>query len=250
MKKFQGSNFIFEIIIKTQLGFLKNRLTGLYLRIITITCPLSFFVEVIKRGLITASIVFPQLIVNGFLNVIMTTALNFLFITVLKLGFVGAAVAFAVNWLFQLPAMILAAKFSGISRKIWGGWTKRALHGWKPFLKLSAPGFVMICAEWSSFEVMAILAGLGGPITLAAYSILYQSFCLCFIIPTTLSEVASARVGSNLGAGKRKLARFTAAFMIGKDFCCFEVKKNSLLRTELHFLFICDYIVFTSEKRS
>lgn len=114
------------------------------------------------------------------------------------------------------------------SRCTWGGWSRTCLKGWWPFLKLAGPGTVMVCAEWWSFEVVAIGAGWLGTIELAVQGVMMNTVALVFMLPLGIGVAASIRVGNLIGAGHGKAARQAAFVAIGLG-VFMEVCENSVL---------------------
>jgi MATE family multidrug resistance protein len=186
-----------------------SALAGKYARIVA-TCLLpAYWNEALRRSLLATGIVVPSLIV-GAINLGCTALCNYLLIRVFKLGFIGAPISLAISYGIQLPLLVLVVWISKLHRKIWGGWSRLAFHEWWPFLKLALPGFVMVVAEWSAWEICALFAGTISETALAAYTLNYTTLSLLFMVPLAGSFIGSSRVGQNLGSGKPHLARFVA----------------------------------------
>ncbi|KAK9716943.1 ethionine resistance protein [Basidiobolus ranarum] len=136
---------------------------------------------------------------------------NYLFVwrEPFKLGFIGAPLATSCTYIMMLSMLILYIKFVA-GGDAWGGWNKKALQGWWPFLKLALPGTIMICCEWWAFQVSGLAAAYFGTIALAAQSIVLTSCSLFFTIPIGISIAASNRVGNLLGANRPNHARLVA----------------------------------------
>lgn len=186
-----------------------------YSQILAISIIPMYYNEALKRSLIAAGIVVPQMI-SGVVNIGLVALLDYLFINVFDWGFKGAAVALTAVYFVQPLVVLSIITISGLYKKIWSGWSKECFHDIWPFLKLGIPGMLMMGAEWSAFEAAAIFAGIIGENELSGYSVLYNTQSLCFTVPLTLSIVASTRVGQNLGAGKPRMARFCTYAFMGK----------------------------------
>lgn len=99
--------------------------------------------------------------------------------------------------------------------RTWHGITADALRGWPAFLRLAAPGVLMLVIEWSTFETVTLLSGLlpgaasGGPT--AASAVAFNTIMLAFSLPLGFANAGSARVGAALGRGDAPSARRSAA---------------------------------------
>jgi len=215
-----------------------SRLATFYCRALIPAVIPMYMKEALNRTLVATGIVKPQLIV-GICCVALAALLDWLFIIVLRLGFIGAPIALGIIWALQGPLLLLSLlavavykekhrdpqhqhQVSMHRRALRWIWPPRraALHHWGEFLKLALPGVLMIAAEWTAWEICALFAGMIGEAQLAAYTVNYSTMGLCFMVPLTFGVVSSARVGNNLGAGRPALARFAA-------FCC--ISKTVLL---------------------
>ena len=66
------------------------------------------------------------------------------------------------------------------------GWSLESLEGWSRYLRLGVPGMFMICLEWISFEVAAIVLGTVNEIELAVHGILINYLTLIFMVSLTV----------------------------------------------------------------
>ncbi|KAK9764388.1 ethionine resistance protein [Basidiobolus ranarum] len=123
-----------------------------------------------------------------------------------NLGFIGAPLATSCTYMLMLVLLILYTKYIAGS-EAWGGWSRKALEGWVPFLKLAFPGTIMICCEWWAFEVSALAAAYFGTVSLAAQSIILTTCSLFYTLPMGISIASSNRVGNLLGASRPNHAR-------------------------------------------
>lgn len=124
-------------------------------------------------------------------------------------GYLGAAMASSVSYLVTLVVLILYISITGLHKKTWGGWTWACLRGWGPFFRLALPSAVMICLEWWCFEIVILLAGLLPNATeqVSAMSIMLNTLLVCFMLPFSIGDATSTRVGNELGAGHAGRAR-------------------------------------------
>ena len=85
--------------------------------------------------------------------------------------------------------------------------TLESFTGWGAYLKLSIPSTIMLCAEWWSFEIMIILAGIIGIIEQAVNVITFNVISQLFMIPLGMQEASCALIGNEIGANNPKLAK-------------------------------------------
>ena len=136
-------------------------------------------------------------------------AINYLFVYTFKLGLLGAPAATGITYWLSFLGLLLYGKFVDGGQS-WGGWSKRAFQGWGIFSQLALMGFIMVGTEWLAFEIITIVAGQLGTISLAAQSVIATSDQLFTTIPFGLGVAASNRVGNLLGARKATRAATSA----------------------------------------
>jgi len=128
-------------------------------------------------------------------------ALNYLFVYTFKFGLLGAPFATGITYWLSFLLLIAYAKFIDGGQP-WGGWSKRAFQGWGIFIQLALMGILMVGTEWLAFEIITIMAGRLGTLSLAAQSVIATTDQLLNTIPFGLGVAASNRVGNLLGARK------------------------------------------------
>ncbi|ORX94021.1 MATE efflux family protein [Basidiobolus meristosporus CBS 931.73] len=126
-----------------------------------------------------------------------------------NLGFIGAPLATSCTYMLMLVLLILYTKYVA-GGDCWGGWSRKALEGWAPFLKLALPGTVMICCEWWAFEVSALATAYFGTTSLAAQSIILTTCSMFYTVPMGISIACSNRIGNLLGASRANHARLSS----------------------------------------
>jgi Na+-driven multidrug efflux pump len=62
------------------------------------------------------------------------------------------------------------------------GWTTDIFYGWGHFFGLAVAGMLMLAMEWWSFEIGTVLAGLLGPVPLAAQAIAFQIISFAYMV--------------------------------------------------------------------
>ncbi|CAJ1928056.1 unnamed protein product [Sphenostylis stenocarpa] len=164
----------------------------IYLRSQSITLPLTY----------TAS-----------LSVLLHIPINYLLVSVFKLGIKGIALG-AVWTNFNLVfSLIIYIWVSGIYKKTWTLISLKGIFcGWKALLNLAIPSCISVCLEWWWYEIMIISCGLliNPQATVASMGVLIQTTALIYIFPSSLSFAVSTRVGNEVGAENPKKAKLAA----------------------------------------
>ena len=65
----------------------------------------------------------------------------------------------------------------------------------------------MICSEWWSFEIVAVLSGIIGVQALAANTIFIQVLATIFMVPLGIQEATCCIIGNCIGANNVPLAK-------------------------------------------
>jgi MATE family multidrug resistance protein len=98
----------------------------------------------------------------------------------------------------------------------WGGFDRRSFQNILTFVRIAALGVIHVGTEWWAFEIVAIVAGQLGTISLASQSVIMTADQVMYCIPFGIGVAASARVGNLLGARDAQgaaLAAHTAAWL-------------------------------------
>lgn len=141
-----------------------------------------------------------------------------------------------------LPILLILYVRFVAGRGCWPGFTKRALHGWGPMIRLALPGLLMIEAECMAFEILTLASSYLGTTNLAAQTVLVTITSLTYQIPFPLSIAASTRIANLIGATLADAAKTTAkvaamaAIVVGIS----NAILLSLLRTHVPQLFTKD----------
>ena len=145
------------------------------------TLPLTALYIAVMKFLQTQQVVLPVcfagLLSNGF-NFIF----HHIFINILGLGLLGAALATDLTVLIFGLSMLLYIRVRNLHKECWGGWTWECLDGWGEYLRLAVPGMFMICLEWWAFEVGMITTGILGKQFLAANTLCLQFASYAYLI--------------------------------------------------------------------
>ncbi|KAG7701990.1 hypothetical protein KL951_000446 [Ogataea haglerorum] len=212
-------------------------LAAVYLKVITFGLPGYILFETGKRFL-QAQGVFEASTYVLFVCAPFNALLNYLFVWVFKMGYIGAPIAVSVNYTLMavgLFAYTVWTKNVANPMKCWNGLTPRkAFSNWGELVKLSIPNLIMIMSEFLSFEILTLLSSYLGTVPLAAQSVITTMASLTYQVPYGVSIAASTRVANFLGAQLPREARiaakmvfvFTAAIaVINSSFLLFDSRQ-------------------------
>jgi MATE family multidrug resistance protein len=158
-------------------------------------------------------------------------ALNYLFVYPFGFGFIGAPIATSISYWIMFGLLLAYIQFVK-GKEGWNGWSRECLKGWWPFLRLALSGVIIICAEWTAFELSSLAASYLSTTDLAVQSILLTLSSTTYTIPMGISIAATNRVGNALGGNSGYEARTasTAAILFASIFGCI----NSLFYLTAH----------------
>ncbi|KAH8871165.1 Multidrug and toxin extrusion protein 1 [Schistosoma japonicum] len=117
------------------------------------------------------------------------------------------------------------------------------IRNWGVFFKLGIPGVLMVAFEEWCFEIMTLMAGTLGSITLGAQAIVFQIQSIIYMIPLGLFTAVNIRVGQELGAFNPTGARYVYVIAL-------KIISVVALFTGLPVVLVRHYIplMFTSDK--
>ncbi|KAG6546739.1 hypothetical protein Mapa_011928 [Marchantia paleacea] len=128
----------------------------------------------------------------------------YLYVYVLNMGYVGAALATSTSNTTTLIILVLFLNFerSGILSRTWPGFSLAAFRNLVPFLALALPACAMTSFEWWVWEIIQLMAGwLPHPeVSVSSMTISFQTIGICFMVPFGLAAATSVRVANELGA--------------------------------------------------
>ncbi|WMV13021.1 hypothetical protein MTR67_006406 [Solanum verrucosum] len=147
---------------------------------------------------------------SSMLTLAIHVLLNWIFVTKLSMGLVGAAIAGNISFWILVVAKIIYI-VCGWFPEAWTGFSFLAFKSLTKFLRLSVSSAIMLCLEvWYFTGVILVVGGLkDAEVAVDSLSICInlQVWALMFIFGFTIS--ASVRVSNELGAGNPKGAKFT-----------------------------------------
>ena len=176
--------------------------------------PPYFVFTALTKFLQAQSILLPSVAI-GFAANLLNALGNYLLIHPMGLGFRGAPVATSISRWVQCA--LLCAYLVARRRKLaptlpprrvaWRQLPSRSKH----FLRLGAPGALMMGLEAWFFEVSTLLASFLGTVALDAHVVMLNVCAFTFLaFPFAVGIAASIRVGHTLGANQPAIASTTA----------------------------------------
>nr|QEY08345.1 MATE efflux family protein member 2d [Crocus sativus] len=136
--------------------------------------------------------------------------LNWVFVTRLGHGLVGAAIVGNFSWWFIVLAQMVYM-VSGSFPEAWTGFSVKAFQSLSSFVRLSLASAIMLCLELWYFTAVIILVGyLKNPeLEVSAISICMNIQLWTLMIALGFNAAVSVRVSNELGAGHPKAAKFS-----------------------------------------
>ncbi|KAL2457542.1 MATE efflux family protein [Forsythia ovata] len=127
----------------------------------------------------------------------------------LKLGNAGASLAICLSYVLNVILLGLYVKYSSVCKKTRASLSKDVFLSMGKFFQYAIPSAVMVCLEWSSFEVVILLGGLlpNPKLETSVLSICLTITSLHYLVQYSFSAAASTLVSNELGAGKPRAAR-------------------------------------------
>ncbi|KAF5763589.1 putative multi antimicrobial extrusion protein [Helianthus annuus] len=169
-------------------------------------------VKPLVRLLQSQSLTLP-LLVSSMLVLCLHVPLCWAFVFKLKMGSIGAAVAFSLSNLIYLVLIVFYVSFSSSCENTRVTISSDALIGVKEFFRLAIPSAVMVCLKWWSIEVLVLISGLlpNPKLETSVITICLTITSLHFTIPYGFGAAASTRVSNELGAGNPQAARLAVS---------------------------------------
>ncbi|RBR25625.1 uncharacterized protein FIESC28_01588 [Fusarium coffeatum] len=133
--------------------------------------------------------------------------LSWLFAFPLNMGLGGAALGAAVANTLRPTLLLVCIFFKKSTHECWPGFTRRALQGWGPMVRLSVAGSAVTLAEWAAFEIITVSTSYISTIHLAAQTVLTTTSIVMWHIPFSLGVAVSTRIGHLIGGGHVAAAR-------------------------------------------
>nr|XP_015612775.1 protein DETOXIFICATION 16 isoform X4 [Oryza sativa Japonica Group] len=125
------------------------------------------------------------------------------------MGSKGAALSGAVTYWTNFAVLAFYARLSGACKTTWTGFSMNAFRELRRFTELAVPSAMMVCLEWSSFEILVLLSGIlpNPQLETAVLSISLSTASLLIMVPRGIGSSLSTRVSNELGGGHPRAAR-------------------------------------------
>jgi MATE family multidrug resistance protein len=156
---------------------------------------------------------------------IVTTVLHLLWCSLLvnywQLDIIGTSIAtfitYTLNFLI-ITIFCLKTKDSNI-RTSFFWFTKETFHKLGEYLKIGLPSATMVCLDWWSFEVLALMAGLISVDVTGAHVIVLNVFFVFVMFPLGAHIACSVCVGKSMGEGLPDKAKCYTKLCTFYSFC-------------------------------
>ena len=153
------------------------------------------FFETMKKYLQAQGIMRPGTYVLLIISPI-NIGLNILFTQ--RFGLLGAPIATGISYWLSFLLLVIYAQYVGL--KSWGGFSIQAFQNITPLLRLALLGVIHVGSEYWAFEIVTLIAGHLGKLSLEAQSVIMTADQIINTIPFGVGIVTSTRVGNLLGS--------------------------------------------------
>ncbi|XP_010528510.1 PREDICTED: protein DETOXIFICATION 9-like isoform X2 [Tarenaya hassleriana] len=156
-------------------------------------------------------------------------------VLVYSLGFgaKGAAISISLSHCLNAVSLWVFAKRSRACEETRIQISKEAFGHMKAFFKLAVPSALMICLEWSAFEILILLSGLlpNAKLETSVISMIFTTSSLHYNLASAVGAAASTNVANELGAGNPVAASASAFLAI-----TIAASESSIVSIALFFL--------------
>ncbi|GLT58145.1 hypothetical protein SLA2020_310650 [Shorea laevis] len=141
--------------------------------------------------------------------------LNWLMVSKLKLGLLGAAMAGNISWWLQVIVMVIYV-IGGFFPDSWTGFSLLAFKSLSGFVKLSLASAIMLCLELWYFTAIILMVGWlkNSAIAVDAVSVCMNLQLWTSMVTLGFNAAVSVRVSNELGAGRPKAAKFAVVVAV------------------------------------
>lgn len=221
--------FIRPIMIS--LGQPKSLAVGLekFLRVMILYIPGYALMETSKAFMQSQSIFNPPTIIVAAV-LPFHSALTYYLVHCTSLREIGVALSIAASYSLIGVLLCLWISFSE-AKQCWGGWNKQCLRGWKGYLGIMVPSAIMYGSEWWSFEIVSLMAGRLGEISIAAQAAITSMDIFLAMIPYATGLASTVRLGQLLGHNTAVASR--AAKVTVRAAYVFAISVTAMLATGL-----------------
>ncbi|CAI2730224.1 unnamed protein product [Schistosoma spindalis] len=202
----------------------------------------DFLFLTFARYLQTQNIIQP-IVYSTFTGTVFNMFAQYYFIVQLNYGLRASAVCLSLSFGCMFLCELGYILTSKVYKETWSGFKlNSALSNWGIFFKLGIPGVLMVGLEEWCFEIMTLMAGTLGSVTLGAQAIVFQIQSIIYMVPLGLFTAVNIRVGQRLGACDPVGARYVyiTALTIISIVALFTGLPVVLLRHYIPYMFTSD----------
>ncbi|KAK1433223.1 hypothetical protein QVD17_10132 [Tagetes erecta] len=164
--------------------------------------------QLFVRYLLSQSLIFPMLW-SSVAVLVIHVPVCWALVFKLGLGTAGAALAIGIAYTLNVILLGFYLYHSEACEKTRVTFSVDGLRSIREFLSFAIPSAVMICLEWWSYEIVALISGLlpNPQLETSVLSICLSVTALHYYIPYSFGAAASTRVSNELGAGNPQAAK-------------------------------------------
>lgn len=179
---------------------------GVYSHCVLLVTPIMGIQRAVAMWMVSQKVTTPRLVVQA-LSLPLHAALTWLLTFTMGLGYVGAGFAMSLSTAIQSAILYSFLTCSSTFKESWKGFSREALRGWGPFMKVAMPGVLMNAEYWVG-ESLTFAAGFlpESDTCLSALAIYQLTQTTCYQVPSGIRMAVTARIGNQLGAGQPERA--------------------------------------------
>ncbi|KAN0016138.1 hypothetical protein ACTFIU_006093 [Dictyostelium citrinum] len=169
--------------------------------------------SILQKYLQGQGIMNPSIVCGIILN-ISNAIFNFILVHGLTdsggIGVLGSSISTSISKGIATFLLILWIYKFKLHKNTWFGFSIPELIGWpglKDYLRLAIPAGFQMLLEGTAFELLTILSGTFGSVSLDGHSIAMNFTLLTFMLPFSISIALSVRIGQLLGSKDAKKAK-------------------------------------------
>jgi len=186
---------------------------ALYIRIVWFALFPTSLYSIMRSYMQNQNIVFPSML-TGFFNVIFSTVCLVVSMKYYNVGYIAVPVTQVLASIGCAGFMWIYILLFKLHKDTWVPFSFENLRGIGYWMRLAIPGMAMRCAEWWTFEINIIVAGLLSVEDLDAMTLLFNVINLLYTVPMGYSIAAAAKIGNAVGGENIALARRSSVLIV------------------------------------
>ena len=144
------------------------------------------------------------------ITMIITSSMHFiwcyLFVFVWQWDILGVSIATFITYFLNFAVITIYCRTNKEVKKSFFFFTKESFQELGPYLKIGIPSTTMLCMEWWSFEVLAIMAGYISVEATGAHVIVLNTHVVIIMVPIGAQVASIVTVGHSMGENDYKKA--------------------------------------------